>query len=72
MNFLRLPFVLLMTGVLGLAGCSVHQPTALYQLDSGEPGQPKQSSGLAVLLGPVSVATTCNAKPFCNDSLTAP
>ncbi|MDA3135903.1 hypothetical protein HG619_04535 [Pseudomonas syringae] len=45
-----------MTGVLGLAGCSVHQPTALYQLDSGEPGQPKQSSGLAVLLGPVSVA----------------
>lgn len=56
MNFLRLPLVLLMTGVLGLAGCSVHQPTALYQLDSGEPGQPKQSSGLAVLLGPVSVA----------------
>ncbi|GFM76373.1 hypothetical protein PSCICM_21920 [Pseudomonas cichorii] len=34
----------------------MHQPTALYQLDSGDPGQPKQSTGLAVLLGPVSVA----------------
>ncbi|MBX8608149.1 PqiC family protein [Pseudomonas capsici] len=56
MNFLRLPFILLITGVLGLAGCSMHQPTALYQLDSGDPGQPKQSNGLAVLLGPVSVA----------------
>jgi hypothetical protein len=56
MNFLRLPFVLLMTGVIGLAGCSVQQPTSLYQLDAGEPGQPKQSAGMAVLLGPVSVA----------------
>lgn len=56
MNFLRLPVVLLMTGVLGLAGCSVHQPTSLYQLDSGAPGQPTHSNGLAVLLGPVSVA----------------
>jgi len=56
MNFLRLPFVLLMTSVLGLVGCSVQQPTSLYQLDAGEPGQPKQSAGLAVLLGPVSVA----------------
>jgi len=56
MNFLRVPFVLLLTGVLGLAGCSVHQPTSLYQLDSGAPGQPKQSGGMAVLLGPVSVA----------------
>lgn len=56
MNFLRLPFVLLMTGVLGLAGCAVNQPTALYQLDSGSPGQPSRNNGLAVLLGPVSVA----------------
>jgi uncharacterized lipoprotein YmbA len=56
MNFLRVPLVLLLTGVLGLAGCSMHQPTSLYQLDSGEPGQPKQSAGVAVLLGPVSVA----------------
>ncbi|WP_426117639.1 PqiC family protein [Pseudomonas sp. DSP3-2-2] len=56
MNLLRLPVVLLMTSVLGLAGCSVHQPTALYQLDSGTPGQPTRSTGLAVLLGPVTVA----------------
>lgn len=56
MKFLRLPFVLLMSGILGLAGCSMHQPVSLYQLDSGEPGQPKQSSGMAVVLGPVSVA----------------
>ncbi|MDD0977375.1 PqiC family protein [Pseudomonas fontis] len=56
MKFLRLPFVLMLSGVLGLAGCSVHQPVSLYQLDSGEPGQPKQSAGMAVVLGPVSVA----------------
>lgn len=56
MTFLRLPVVLLLSGVLGLAGCSVHQPVSLYQLDSGNPGQPKQNSGMSVLLGPVSVA----------------
>jgi uncharacterized lipoprotein YmbA len=56
MTFLRLPIALLLTGVLGLAGCSVHQPVALYQLDSGNPGQPKATSGMSVLLGPVSVA----------------
>ena len=56
MKFLRLPFVLLMSGILGLAGCSMHQPVSLYQLDSGEPGQPKQSAGMAVVLGPVSIA----------------
>ena len=56
MNFLRLPLVLMLTSLLGLAGCSVHQPAALYQLDSGNPGQPKATSGMSVLLGPVSVA----------------
>ncbi len=56
MNFLRLPFVLLITGVLGLTGCAGHKPAALYQLDSGSPGQPSRNNGLAVLLGPVSVA----------------
>jgi uncharacterized lipoprotein YmbA len=56
MNFLRLPFAAVLTGVLGLAGCSLHQPVALYQLDSGNPGQPKRATGMAVLLGPVSVA----------------
>jgi uncharacterized lipoprotein YmbA len=53
---LRLPFILLLAGVLGLAGCSVHQPVSLYQLDSGSPTQPAQSSGMAVLLGPVLIA----------------
>ncbi|NBA93937.1 membrane integrity-associated transporter subunit PqiC [Pseudomonas sp. R5(2019)] len=56
MTFLRLPFVLLLTGVLGLAGCSVRQPVSLYQLDAGKPEQPKQSAGMAVVIGPVSVA----------------
>lgn len=56
MNLSRLPVVLLLSGVLGLAGCSTHQPVALYQLDSGNPGQPKEARGLSVLLGPVSVA----------------
>ncbi|KTC38438.1 hypothetical protein AO269_07135 [Pseudomonas putida] len=56
MKLLRLPVILLLGGVLGLAGCSTHQPVALYQLDSGNPGLPKESRGMAVLLGPVSVA----------------
>jgi len=53
---LRLPFIFLLAGLLGLAGCSVHQPVSLYQLDSGTPTQPAQSAGMAVLLGPVLVA----------------
>lgn len=56
MRALRLPLMMMLTGVLGLAGCSVHQPDALYQLDSGTPGQPMQSAGMAVLLGPVTIA----------------
>lgn len=56
MSFLRIPLAAVLTGVLGLAGCSTHQPVTLYQLDSGNPGQPKRTSGMAVLLGPVSVA----------------
>lgn len=56
MRALRLPLMIVLTGVLGLAGCSVHQPDALYQLDSGTPGQPMQSAGMAVLLGPVTIA----------------
>jgi len=50
------PLIFLLAGVLGLAGCSVHQPVSLYQLDSGSPAQPAQSAGMAVLLGPVVVA----------------
>ncbi len=56
MTVLRLPFIALLTGLLGLAGCSVHQPVSLYQLDSGTPGQPQQSAGMSVVLGPISLA----------------
>jgi len=56
MTALRFPLVFLLAGVFGLAGCSVHQPVSLYQLDSGSPAQPAQSAGMAVLLGPVLVA----------------
>ncbi|SDV06448.1 PqiC family protein [Pseudomonas mucidolens] len=52
----RLPLFLMLAGLLGLAGCSTHQPVSLYQLDSGSPAQPSQSAGMAVLLGPVVVA----------------
>ena len=55
MTALRLPLVFLLAGVLGLAGCSVHQPVSLYQLDSGSPAQPA-SAGMSVLLGPVLIA----------------
>lgn len=64
MTFLRLPFVLLLAGVLGLAGCSMHQPVALYQLDDGQPEQPKQAGGMAVVLGPVSVADYLQRETF--------
>ncbi len=52
----RLPLFLMLAGLLGLAGCSTHQPVSLYQLDSGSPAQPAQTAGMAVLLGPVVVA----------------
>ncbi|AXO86830.1 membrane integrity-associated transporter subunit PqiC [Pseudomonas parafulva] len=64
MKFLRLPFALLMTGLLGLGGCTMHQPVALYQLDSGDPGQPTQAAGMAVVLGPVSVADYLQRETF--------
>lgn len=49
-------FVLLLTGLLGLVGCTAHQPMPLYQLDNAGAGVPTQEQGLAVLLGPVSIA----------------
>jgi uncharacterized lipoprotein YmbA len=42
----------------------MHQPVALYQLDSGDPGQPSQSAGMAVVLGPVSVADYLQRETF--------
>ncbi|WP_068829080.1 PqiC family protein [Pseudomonas sp. BMS12] len=56
MKPLRLAFVLLLTGLLGLAGCTAHKPIPLYQLDNADAGVPTQEQGLAVLLGPVSIA----------------
>jgi uncharacterized lipoprotein YmbA len=56
MKLLRLSSVLLLTGLLGLAGCTAHKPIPLYQLDNGNAAIPTQAQGLAVLLGPVSVA----------------
>lgn len=53
-----------MTGLLGLAGCSTHPSVALYQLDSGQPGQPTQASGMAVVVGPVSVADYLQRETF--------
>lgn len=64
MTVLRLPFVLLLTGLLGLAGCTAHKPIPLYQLDGGNPAVPQQSQGLAVLLGPVSIADYLQREAF--------
>jgi len=56
MTGVRFPLVLLLTGVLGLAGCARYQPVPLYQLDSGSVSVEAEKDGLAVLLGPVSIA----------------
>lgn len=64
MTVLRLPLVLLLTGLLGLLGCTAHKPIPLYQLDGGNPGVPKQTQGLAVLLGPVSIADYLQREAF--------
>ncbi|MWV11866.1 hypothetical protein F3I62_07165 [Pseudomonas sp. R-28-1W-6] len=64
MTVLRLPVVLLLTGLLGLAGCTAHQPIPLYQLDAGSPAVPRQNQGLAVLLGPVSIADYLQREAF--------
>ncbi|MES2821386.1 MAG: PqiC family protein [Pseudomonadota bacterium] len=56
MNRVRFSPALLLAGLLGLVGCVGYQPVPLYQLSGGEAGVPQQAEGLAVLLGPVSVA----------------
>lgn len=52
------PLALLLTTLLSLSGCSLLQPkpVPLYQLDAGEAVAPTQQNGVAVLVGPVSVA----------------
>ncbi|MET1077506.1 MAG: ABC-type transport auxiliary lipoprotein family protein [Pseudomonas sp.] len=52
----RLSLLALLLGVLGLVGCTAYQPVPLYQLSGGEVGVPQQAEGLALVLGPVSVA----------------
>ncbi|WP_374979118.1 PqiC family protein [Pseudomonas solani] len=52
----RLPLLALLTSLLGLGGCVHNAPVPMYQLDSGTAELPDQSAGMAVLLGPVSVA----------------
>lgn len=56
MTALRFPGILLLAGVLGLAGCTRYQPVPLYQLDSGNISVPMAEQGVAVLLGPVLIA----------------
>lgn len=56
MTALRFPGVLLLAGVLSLAGCVRYQQAPLYQLDSGDIRVPAAEQGIAVLLGPVEIA----------------
>ncbi|HBX56805.1 PqiC family protein [Pseudomonas sp. UBA2684] len=56
MTVVRLPLVLLLAGLLGLVGCTRYQPVPLYQLDGGNAAMPADKGGIAVLLGPVSIA----------------
>ncbi len=52
----HLPRTLLLAGVVGLGGCTAHQAPTLYRLGGAEMALPSAEGGLAVLLGPVSVA----------------
>ncbi|MGQ7959665.1 PqiC family protein [Pseudomonas sp. SP16.1] len=52
------PLALFLTTLLTLSGCSLLQqkPVPLYQLDSGSAVTPAKDNGMAVLIGPVSIA----------------
>ena len=54
--------LLLMSLVLATAGCSVHPPVALYQLDGGQPEVPTATDGALVLLGPLTLADYLQAR----------
>jgi uncharacterized protein len=56
MTVVRLPLILLLAGLFGLVGCTAYQPVPLYQLDGGNAPLPTDKGGVAVLLGPVSIA----------------
>ena len=52
------PLALLLTTLLTLSGCSLllQKPVPLYQPDSGSAVTPAKDNGMAVLVGPVSIA----------------
>jgi uncharacterized protein len=56
MNTMRVALALTLAGSLVLGGCVSYQPVSLYQLDGGEWQVPANKQGLALLLGPVTVA----------------
>ncbi|MVW74657.1 PqiC family protein [Pseudomonas xionganensis] len=56
MNTMRKALAILVVGSLGLAGCTAYRPVPLYQLDGGEWQMPGEHQGVALLLGPVTVA----------------
>jgi uncharacterized lipoprotein YmbA len=56
MSALRALAYLSLVSLLGLTGCTVNRPTQLYQLDAGAVPVPTRDNGVAVLLGPVSLA----------------
>lgn len=56
MSTMRMALALVLVGSLGLGGCARYQPVSLYQLDGGEWQVPANKQGLALLLGPVTVA----------------
>lgn len=56
MKVVRFRLVVVLAGLLGLAGCVHSPPVPMYQLDAGSPEVPSQKAGMSVLLGPVTVA----------------
>lgn len=52
------PLALLLTTLLALSGCNLlpQKPVPLYQLDGGDAVAPAREDGVALLIGPVSVA----------------
>ncbi|MFC3607721.1 PqiC family protein [Stutzerimonas tarimensis] len=56
MRLSHLTALVSLTAILGLGGCVSSPPSQFYQLQSGAPELPEASSGVALLLGPMTVA----------------
>ncbi|MCU1718309.1 membrane integrity-associated transporter subunit PqiC [Pseudomonas sp. 5P_3.1_Bac2] len=56
MTALRFSGSLVLAGVLMITGCTRYQQESLYQLDSGNISVPTSEQGIALLLGPVTIA----------------